>query len=198
MDYAGFAYGAALSWNAGVEPDLAAALDTFTFADGSNVMGKLAYDLGNAYQEPGVIVGNGSILFWIYQMPLAQMRTRWNRWLYGDSAAVLQSDGQLSEGMYATIEYIDDVMKPMAEAQMARDDADLLKREFTQAAHLMQHGARRALFEMGDKAMSKADLLAEIDGLIEEQKALWLARNRPGGLDDSIARLLKARQEYTE
>lgn len=198
VDYAGFAYGAALSWNASDEPDLAAALDTFVFADSADVMGKLVYDLGNAYQEPGVIVANGNILFWIYQMSLTQMRTRWNRWLYGDSATVLQSDGQLSEGMYATIEYIDEVMKPITRAQLDRDDADLVKREFAQAAHLMQHGARRALFEMGDKSLNKADLLAEIDGLIEEQKSLWLARNRPGGLDDSIARLLKAREEYTE
>jgi hypothetical protein len=32
--------------------------------------------------------------------------------------------------------------------------------------------------------------------MIEEQKALWLARNRPGGLSDSLVNLEKARDLY--
>ena len=62
ISYAGYAYCAALSWyNAGnVDADLPAALDAFAFGDSSGIMGKLAADLGNTYQQPGVIVRNGT------------------------------------------------------------------------------------------------------------------------------------------
>jgi hypothetical protein len=36
----------------------------------------------------------------------------------------------------------------------------------------------------------------ELDGLIEEHRAHWLARNRPGGLTDSSARLETLRTAY--
>ncbi len=53
ISYAGFAYGAALSWNAAgnYDVDLPAALNAFAFGDSAGVMGKLAFDLGNAYQR---------------------------------------------------------------------------------------------------------------------------------------------------
>jgi hypothetical protein len=61
---------------------------------------------------------------------------------------------------------------------------------------MLKHGALRALFELGDEKLSKAELLADLDALIEEQKALWLARNRPGGLSDSLKALEAARELY--
>jgi hypothetical protein len=39
---------------------------------------------------------------------------------------------------------------------------------------------------------------ADLDAIIEEQKALWLARNREGGLDDSLVNLEAARKLYSE
>ncbi len=198
ISYPGFAYGAALSWYAAgnTEVDLTAALNSFAFGDSAGVLGKIAYDLGNTYQEPGVIVRNGNFLHWIYTIPVGQMRSGWHRDLVGDSAATLLNDNLLYENLHATVEYIDGVMKPLDSAEIARPDADLLKREYRQAAHMLRHGARRALLQIGDASVSKADLLADLDALIEEQKALWLARNRPGGLTDSLAALEAARDLY--
>jgi hypothetical protein len=196
VSYAGFAYGAALSWNSKSEVDLARALDAFAFGDASGIMGKLAYDLGNTYKEPGVIVRNGNLLHWIYTTPIEKMRQGWRRSLEGDSGEVLANNSLLYENLYGTLEYVDNVMQPITQAKIARPDADLIKREFEQSARMLKHGALRALFELGDDKLSKAELLADLDTVIEEQKALWLARNRPGGLDDSLKALYAARELY--
>ena len=87
-------------------------------------------------------------------------------------------------------------MKPLDSAQINRPDADLIKREYRQAAHMLRHGAKRALLQVGDESINKAEMLADLDAMIEEQKALWLARNRPGGLSDSLAALEAARDLY--
>ncbi|HVU10487.1 MAG TPA: glycoside hydrolase family 20 zincin-like fold domain-containing protein [Phototrophicaceae bacterium] len=198
ISYPGFAYGAALSWNHADESDLSAALNTFVFDDEANVLGKLAYDLGNAYEKPEVLIHNASFLFWIYSTSLADMRSSsWHREFYGNGAEILSNNSLLLENLHDAMDYIDQVMQPLDQAQITRPDADLIKREYQQAAHMLKHGAQRALLEIGDDSVNKAELLADMDALIAEQKALWLARNRSGGLDDSLARLEQARQRYT-
>ncbi len=200
ISYAGFAYGAALSWNAAgnYDLDLQAALDAYAFADSVGVMGKLALDLGNTYKETGVIVHNGNLLHWIYTMSLDEMRTRWHRMIRDNGAEVLNTNALLSENMYAVLEYVDDVMQPLDSAQIDRPDADLIKREFRQSAAMLKHGARRVLLQTGDPSVSKAALLNELNGIINEQRALWVARNRVGGLSDSLAALEAARELYRE
>ncbi|MFN8564410.1 MAG: family 20 glycosylhydrolase [Anaerolineae bacterium] len=197
VSYTGYAYGAALSWYAAGnrDIDLAGALDAFAYNDRAGVMGKIAADLGNAYQQPGVIVHNGSLLHWIYTLSLDQMRNRWRR-LSGESAETLNNNALLLENLHATIEYVDAVIQPLDQAQISRPDADLIRREYRQTAHMLRHAARRALLQTGDTSVRKADLLADLDMLIEEQRALWLARNRPGGLSDSLRDLLAARALY--
>jgi hypothetical protein len=37
---------------------------------------------------------------------------------------------------------------------------------------------------------------AELEGLMDRYRRLWLARNRPGGLDDSLSWLLNLRAAY--
>ena len=175
-----------------------AALNAFAFADSAGVMGKLAFDLGNTYKETGVIVHNGNLLHWIYTMSLDEMRANWHRMIRDNGAEVLNTNALLSENMYAVLEYVDDVMKPLDSAQIERPDADLIKREFRQSAAMLKHGARRVLLQTGDTSVSKAALLNELNGIIEEQRALWVARNRVGGLSDSLADLEAARELYRE
>jgi hypothetical protein len=54
---------------------------------------------------------------------------------------------------------------------------------------MLAFGTRLALWQVGDSGVRKPDLLAERDTIREEYRAVWLARSRPGGLDDSAARL---------
>lgn len=177
ISYLGFAWTAALAWsldaNRGL--DLPRALDRFAFrAPG---MGRLAWDLGNTYLKPGFRRGNSSILYWFYTATLAEMRRSWLPFIkYGPE--VFLDDAAVQRGMRETIEWIDAVLAPLT------GDA-LLHRELAHAGAMARHGARRALGADG--------LGAELDALARELVELWPRRNRPGGMQDSLGKLLASR-----
>jgi hypothetical protein len=199
ISYLGFAYGAALSWgyqqNVGI--DLPAVLSAFAFRDSTGVMGRVAYDLGNAYQQPGITVRNGSFLFWAYLRPLNALRDTSNAWIYPQSHEVVRDAALLTQKLHETIDYIDEIVTPVEHAKMAVPDADLIKHEFAAAAHMLKHGAKRALSQLDDKGDNQT-LLADLGAIEVEFRQNWLARNRIGGLDDSVARLRKTGKLYSE
>ncbi len=196
VSYLGMAYGAAMSWSAAQnrDLDLPAVLNTFVFRDPTGIMGRVAYDLGNAYQKPGVLVHNGSLLFWIYESTLDKITRRITR---PDSADTLRDNEHLRRNLYATLEYLENLMKQIGQSEMAVPDADLIKREFANAGQMLRHGARRALYYLADPDVPAHAMAAELDAIEAEYRPLWLARNRPGGLNDSAARLVQARALYT-
>jgi hypothetical protein len=91
-------------------------------------------------------------------------------------------------------------MRPLPGARMAHPDADLVLREMEHTARLLRHACRRgewmAAVEAGSATGLRGDLDREATELIAEQEALWLARSRPGGLKDSLARLQQMRLSY--
>ncbi len=99
-----------------------------------------------------------------------------------------------------TFDTINEVMERLPESRMNRPDAALIADEFAETARLMQHACRRGLWLKETdqaKATEQRKALAEdMRGIIAEQRRLWLARNRPGGLDDSIARFERLLAEY--
>ncbi|MBI5669248.1 MAG: family 20 glycosylhydrolase [Chloroflexi bacterium] len=198
VSFLGFAYGAALSWSyqQNVEMDICAALNTFAFEDKAGVMGKLAYDLGNTYQQPGVTVVNGSALFWAYHLPLDILTQTDVTGRFAYHRANLIGAVNLPDHLRHTLAYIDRVMEPLEQAQMARPDAALMKDEFRLAADLLRHGAKRLLLIVGDTSISKAHLCAELEELQIRYRTIWLARNRPGGLAESIGRMEAACAAY--
>lgn len=181
VSYLGFACGAALSWaySANVDRDLLLALDTFAFQDKARVMGRIAYDLGNLYQ---VSDQWASLLFNVYLRPLKPE---------------LRSDEGLRARLRDALGRIDAIVEPLQQARMAAPDAELIQREFAHVARLLKHGAKRALFQIDNSEFSGDDLAREFDELVAEQREIWLRRNRPGGLNDSIARLSGARELLT-
>jgi hypothetical protein len=76
-------------------------------------------------------------------------------------------------------------------------DGALVCRELSQAARLARHGAWRIARAADLPRPPDAELRADLREAIEEQGACWLARSRPGGLGDSLARLEKATASYT-
>ncbi len=189
VSYPGFAYGAALSWSqaANASLDLPAALDWFAFEDAARVMGRLACDLGDLYTLPGLARDNGSRLFDTLQAGPARAAQLKDRLAEAQRAGSLQ----------AALARLDAVMAPLAAARMARPDAALIADEYRQCAGLLRHACRRALYLLGDSADTPAALLADLNALVEQQRQLWLARSRPGGLADSLARFDAARALYS-
>jgi hypothetical protein len=177
--YLGFAAGAAYSWalEANRALDIAGVVGRFAFDDPSGLMGKVAYDVGNLYKAaPGPYIQNGSALFWILQQPLEVAKYY-----------VKEGVGKLNE----TLQAIDAAVAPLASTKMTRPDADLIQREYRYITRVMHHAVHRAILAIeGDQ-----DGLEEIEA---EHRELWLTRSRPGGLDDSTARLHKLAADYAE
>jgi len=200
VSYTGFAYGAAVSWayDANHDMDVAALLDTFCFYDEAGVTGKVLIDLGDAYKQVGAQIPNGSLLFWFYHFPLEAMRKRLAERGAKAGGDILEDDARLTEHLKQTISYIKEAIAPLDKARIQRDDAPLIHRELRHAARMMIHGAQTALSQLGASDWTKADLRDDLAAIEAEHRALWMQRNRPGGLDDSSARFETARTRYKE
>jgi hexosaminidase len=190
VSYTGFLAGASFSWNvqsAREMPDQAipALLDAHAFRDAAGVMGKLVYDLGNAYQQPEVEVGNSSILFWLLIMPDAMPQRR-------------QGKSELTQAaLEQTGSYIDQVMGSLDQAQMARPDAELIQDEYRWLGSMLRLAVKMGMTRIHtglDQPVSAIDersrraLAEELRPLIDRHAELWLQRSRPGGLKDGLSR----------
>ena len=190
VSYLGFAYGAALGWYfaGNRDIDIPTAVSRYAFRDRQDIMGRLARDLGNIYETSDIRLHNGTILFYLLQTRPDQLEQRRKELLAGD----LSNRGDF-ERMRARI---DEVMAPLDEAQMDRADADLVRAEFTWAADMLRHACDRALWLLDGAAAPNEILAEEANDLIERYHILWLARSRPGGYGDSVARMEAMRDDY--
>lgn len=196
VSYLGFAYGAGASWcfAANHDLDMPRALNLFAFEDAAGVMGKLVYELGNVYKLIGPEHINGQIMAYVLQSTRADAeRSTAQLAAWGGSAPDTRP-----ETVWAAMEQIKSLIGGIGGAQMRRDDAGLIQAEFRQAADLLHFGGERLLWLQDDSDQSSAALLAELERLVDGHKANWLARNRPGGLVDSLKRFEMLRREYSE
>ena len=181
----GFAWGAALSWcleaNAGL--DLEAVLSAHAFEDETGGVAAALRALGDAHRLVAPQVPNNSILALHLYRPRFRM---------GEGVTAGLADDDLA----AVASTIAGARERLAAATPARDDGPAVLAELDTSARLLAllvRDARARLAAGGTleavDAAVRASLAAELDGLVEEHRARWLARNRPGGLDDSARRL---------
>jgi hypothetical protein len=184
ISFLGFAVGAAYGWGleANRDLDVPAVVSTHAFRDPTGNMGRVAADLGNVYQVPGMRRPNSSALFWTLQRSFAALR---------------EQEGPMPD-YAAALEAIDRAMEPLAGARMQRPDAPLIVAEYEHTARLMRHACRRGLLLVNGSGagITPQALDDDLRDIIREYRRLWLARNRPGGLNDSVARLEAARADY--
>jgi hypothetical protein len=185
VSYLGFAYGAALSWaNAANEQlDLPAALSRYAFGDETGVIGRLVYEMGNAYLKMDDHKHfNGALNVRALFAPLDKYSAQ--KWWdgSGDPAKVRAAMAEME--------------RLAGELDTARPVDPLVIREYKLMVALWLHGCKRWLLAGGDSVITKEQLLAEIVPLRDEFSAVWLARNRPGGLSDSLIRMDRLIQEY--
>jgi hypothetical protein len=186
VSFLGFAVGAAYSWalDANRDMDIASVVSTHAFHDSTGNMGRLAYELGNVYKAPGVHLHNGSALFWTLQRSFDDLRKR---------------DGP-EPHFAASLEAIDWAMESLSNARMQRADATLIVREYENTARLLRHACWRGQLVFGrdsaHAATTRKALDADMRDIIREYEHIWLLRNRPGGLADSVVALEKARADY--
>ncbi len=178
----GYAYGAALSWayDANLALDLPAALSRHAYLDPSGISGRVVYDLGEVYRALDMNCPNSSALFWAIQHTVEEFR----------AAHPTLSVAGLSRAEQA----IEAAIQPLVATRSRRADSDLLRREWQLTAELLRHGVRHAQVAIGGAAPERVDQARP--PLLAEFESVWLARNRPGGLRESLARFRKPGSYY--
>ena len=188
VSYLGFAYGSALAWayEANQTQDVARVTSIYAFGDPTGQTGCLAYDLGNVYRETGLLTPNNSILFLILQ----------------ETPTDITAYQELTEAkLQESLEHIAKIASALADVRSDQPEIDVIKSEFTWMADMLRHACRRGIWALG-KAEGQEDinlrrqLAKESDKLVADFREIWLARNRPGGLKDSLARLEKMGRDY--
>jgi len=183
VSFAPLAYGAALAWCAAEnrDLDLAVVLDRFVFDDSAGVIGEVLEQIGCAYLGTGRSAFNGSPLFHA---------------LVG--GGLLGSMGETDTvETRATLESLEAACAALERARPGCADGELVRLELSTATRLARHAAWRMLREAGAEAPGTDALRDDLGQAIEEQRACWLARSRPGGLSDSLARLEKTLADYS-
>jgi len=191
----GFAAGAALAWNAGDggrvvdDPDLVPAwLDRHVFDDRAGRAGRALCDLGNAYRQVGALPANGSALFFLLVFVARGL---------GQS----RLDGLTAEGLVAAATTVERVRAELGAVRMAAPDAEISSAELFWMADVLGLAARLGEAWLGAgtdaslaaiPATERRSLSAELHRCVEGLRELWLARDRPGGLEASATRLLAA------
>jgi hypothetical protein len=196
VSYLGLASGAAFAWclEANRDLNIPAVLDSYVFKDSAGVMGQFAYDLGNIYLLPGLSRINASQLFWFLQrsLPEAKKMLAFAVTNYGYTPPT-------PDTLLEALKLITEIESRLGQSQMNRPDAALIKEEFSLTARLMRHGCLRGLLCLDAPLPDGLDSTAleyDLNYIATAYPRLWLARNRPGGLDDSLGALLSIRTDY--
>lgn len=176
-----YAYGAAVSW--GVDEnrdiDITRAASLHVFGDASGATGQFAYDLGNVYTLIPGRIHNATAYGAAVYMNEDALRKR-------------AKDTTINRAIIGKVnKELDRLEKRVSQLQMSRNDAKLIKREFAYAIHLMRHGMARIqhMLPLSAKTAAPAPSKAARRKLVAEHSTVWLARNRPGGMDDSAANI---------
>lgn len=176
ISYLGFAAGAAYSWcmASNESLDLATALSVHVFRDRAGVMGQLVYDLGNVYQAAKNLSGNSSRFFW----SLVGGDDRKNLWEVVTKAEFDEAERR-----------VDKLSARLGKAKMERPDAQLIVDEVRNALAMLKQACRRGRWRIDHSLEHQNAIEDGLRAIIDEHARLWMARNRWGGLNDSIKRL---------
>ena len=187
-----FAYGAAVSWclESNADLDLAPALSTHVFRDPTGGLADAVLSLGDAHRLVTPQFPNMSTLvmnLYYPQLPVGRGLTK------GLTAEELPAVERCLEGARAAT----------TGSQPGLDHAQRLRDEVTFSTDLVSLLLRdaRARLEVGGFLESvpkrvRDDLGVELDTLTERYRSLWIANNRPGGLEDSLRWLSNLRHAY--
>jgi hypothetical protein len=120
--------------------------------------------LGNVYQACGKVQANGSALFRVVVPPPSDPHPEKGLTEQGLNAA--------EAAIFAAMEHLD-------------NSQNLITDEFRNTAAMLQLGVETARRRLNFASRGGP----KVSDIIAEHRRLWLVRNRPGGLEDSVARL---------
>ncbi|QWU17141.1 Glycosyl hydrolase family 20, domain 2 [Paenibacillus sophorae] len=192
VSYAGFVYGGSLAWSAeaSLEADIAGYMDRFLFSDASGQTGRLLLDLGNYYKlESGISRPNDTEMSMLLRSDLDNMRL---------------TDKLPDENLHRLEAYMQEIEERLGSLSPRCDDADLVLEELQGGVHFIRHAIRLAFMKRRLAAEDSVrpaeirELRNNLDLLLHHYKLLWCQRNRMGGLEQSVSRLVRLRSQYEE
>jgi hexosaminidase len=185
VSYPGLLAGAGFAWNVSTaaEPTALPLAELLTHhAVDDPVLGQALVELGKVYQLAGRTPKNGSALFHLLLFAGEPMGTAEGERFHGVTVATLET----------ALEHLRQATAPL------RGSERLEARELCWAADLLAFACHLGQARLGhDPVAPLADLPAairaalrqELEPLRRQHRHLWLARNRPGGLENSAHRL---------
>ncbi|HEX2165167.1 MAG TPA: family 20 glycosylhydrolase [Thermoanaerobaculia bacterium] len=182
----GLLAGAAAAWNP-VAPigrhELPARLDAHVFRDAAGRVGRAVCDLGDTYRVAGGGNLNGAAYVRLLLFPgrdLDHVAFRsWTR-----------------ESLEAAIEHLKGSIAPLTGARLERSDGAQVIAELHWSADAVAFACRFGLARLAAgrqtpvealPADERSRFLHDLANLVARRRALWLARNRPGGLDHALS-----------
>jgi len=172
--YTGFLAGAMASWNSRTDlaKTLADALSLHAFNDPSGKMGRAFYDLGNVYKCFAKRTWNGTVP---WQMLFTKL----------DNTSVTEG---LSIGEFEEMDQrVSEIESGIKGDQMAAPDADIVRAELAFVIEMLRLASTVGKVRLG--ASKLRDLSSQIASIEDSHTRVWLLRNRPGGLEDSVGRM---------
>jgi hexosaminidase len=216
VSYAGFAWGAALSWNpeSGHTGLLEQHLSRYAFRDKAGKMGGFVLALGRFNQFEEFLLPNMTHCMLAYQFGIIDhllagsilnaMPGIFRNFVGEDMLQNLAARFEYRQNFrYRDLmKYLSDLGDELAETAMETDDAALVRDEFQTALAMIRFGADIRQYISGKRRMDPSDRLVMLESMrvsaaeIERcHRELWVARNKPGGLDRSLQPLMKIQEQ---
>ncbi|MBO8160509.1 MAG: family 20 glycosylhydrolase [Thermosipho sp. (in: Bacteria)] len=187
ISFIGFMYGAAVSWgfHENKTLDLVNALDVHLFERES--LGKILYDIGNAYKLTGIEVPNSSF----FVLPL----------LYPEG--ILLDNPMIKKLKLENLNAVKDILEKNLSTLRNLENYDssnrLVKDEIKNSIEIALFSVDLIISFLKTKSKSLEDLPKIIkqefkyrfEKLVDEYKIIWQKRNRVGGLNNSLNKLTK-------
>ncbi len=189
--------GAGLAWNPDAELDearLARLLDAHVYRDDAGELGNAAMELASAYQRTGSPATNGSALFFLVAFAL-------------DGFPHARAPELTREGLERARETCTRARNRIDRSRSRRRDAADLCAELRWAADAQIFGADLGLARLDappgtplgalDRGI-RHDLAERLRALEDAHARVWLVRDRPGGLEESLRWFRRVRVELEQ
>ncbi len=211
VSYAGYTAGAALSWNSRSEKEmpLGKFLSCYVFRDKKGIMGDLVLDLGRYYRFEEFPMLNMTTSMMAFQLGLRDkimVNAIFEKIITGISEMMKEIAPEMVEGFIEQYRnrlkfdyqglnnFLASKEELLIKSSVGTPDSSLVKDEYLNAIRLIRLGSGLKSYIESRSSLSSDDQKSQLKVLrelgtnyLEDNKRLWLSRNRPGGYDRSTA-----------
>ena len=170
VSYLGFMVGAMASWNAKADAKkgLAETLSVNAFGDPTGKLGQAFVDLGNVYR--------------LFKKKTFNAAVPWQMLFRDNNGEGLE----LSE-FEAMDRRLDEIAEAVKGDKASSPDAGIVREEIKHLLKLLRLASDVGKAKVGGP--KPKNLKARVEGIKDSHRQVWLLRNRPGGLEDSVGKI---------